>query len=148
LELARDVVARQLAWLMVTSNIEGAELYVNGGVVGKLPLEKPVRVPAGTVLVEVRSAGFKPSESEATLSTGSTVEVRIELRPAPADAPVTNPRPAPPGTADTPTSRRPFMYVAGGVGVVGVGVGAVLGIRALSLAADRDEKCPDPECPA
>src|SRR5262249_17945372 len=47
-----------LGSLEVLGNPEGAEVVVDGRVVGKLPLPQPVRVNAGTVAVEVRAHGY------------------------------------------------------------------------------------------
>jgi hypothetical protein len=57
-DLLRESVANaqtHLAWLSVTCNVAGAELFVNGNSVGKLPLPSPVRVVAGSNVLQVRA---------------------------------------------------------------------------------------------
>jgi hypothetical protein len=45
--------------VQVTGEPAGAEVYVNGSPVGKLPLGEAVRVIAGTVDIEVRASGYR-----------------------------------------------------------------------------------------
>lgn len=57
LEMALDTVRRHLGTLEVDTNLGGAEIFVDGRLVGRAPLpEQGVRVAAGSVRIEVRTA--------------------------------------------------------------------------------------------
>lgn len=146
LQLALDVVSRNLGSLVVTCNVPGAELLVNGIVVAKLPLEKPVRVPAGQFLVEVRAPGHTRAEKPASVAAGATQTISVAIQVVPPPSSVQKQEAREP-LADAPASRRPWMFVAGGAGVVGLGLGTYLGVRTLSTKDERDEICPDEQCP-
>jgi hypothetical protein len=143
LELAREVTGKQLASLIVLSNVAGAELFVNGKPAGRLPLETPVRTLAGAARVELRAHGHAPVSTEATLPSGQTATLQLHLAallpPRPAIAPL--PLQAAPAVQARP-SRLPWIVVSAGVGAIGVGVGTYFGVRTLSLKNERDEVCP------
>jgi hypothetical protein len=148
LELARDMVASHLASVVILGNVDGAELFVNGAIVGKLPLSRPLRVEAGTARIELRATGYEVAAAEQTLPGGRITEVRLALRPlarAPL-APVSRSRSAqvPADAANEGPALAPWIVAASGVAVVGLGMGAYFGARALSLKGERDETCPTP----
>jgi hypothetical protein len=148
LELALRVVSRQLASLVVRSNVTGAALLVDGTPVAELPLQAPVRVPAGAARIEVRAPGHSPSLVDATLPAERTTEVTLDLvRQA---VPVAPPRAtvrAPVERPATPSaSLRPWAYLSGGVGLAGLGVGTVFGLMAVSEKQAQDEQCPNGVC--
>ena len=58
LESSLAAVQAHLGWLRVDSNVAGAEVSVGGQVVGRAPLERPIRVVAGDVLLEVTAPGY------------------------------------------------------------------------------------------
>jgi hypothetical protein len=50
---------------------------------------------------------------------------------------------------ETPTSSgggRTLGWIIGGAGIVGIGVGTVFGVRAMSLKSDADQQCPNKKC--
>jgi hypothetical protein len=57
---ALEDIRGHLGSLEVLEGTAGAEVLVNGLSVGRMPLTKPLRVPAGTVALEVRAPGFVP----------------------------------------------------------------------------------------
>jgi hypothetical protein len=59
LEKSLVLVRSHVASVQVSGEPDGAEVYVNGRLVGQLPLRDPVRVIAGEVDVEVRAAGYQ-----------------------------------------------------------------------------------------
>ena len=61
LEKTLAEVKRQVARIEITGEPVGAEVLVNGRPVGKVPLPQPVRVNAGTVDIELRAPGYKPT---------------------------------------------------------------------------------------
>jgi PEGA domain len=60
LEQSLSAVQAHLASLEVESNVAGAEFYVAGELLGRLPLDHPLRVSEGDVTLEVRAAGYSP----------------------------------------------------------------------------------------
>jgi hypothetical protein len=148
LELARDVVAKQLATLVVRSNVKDAEVWVNGA---KLELAEPVRVLAGAARIEVRAPGHRPTHADHSLPAGETTELTINLDKVepptePAQAPALSPlapiaEPPPP-----PKSRRYVSYGVAGIGVVGLGVGTFFGVKTLDAKSDRDSLCNENTC--
>jgi len=60
LEQALADIREHLGSMELSGGQPGAEVRVNGRVVGRLPLDGPVRVEAGSVAVEVRAPGYLP----------------------------------------------------------------------------------------
>ena len=135
---------RQVARIEITGDPVGADVLVNGRPVGKVPLPQPIRVNAGTVDIELRAPGYKP-----TLRTVAVVGlqyqpvvIRLE-REGSGEAP---PVPPPPGggplslDAAQGQSSQPWRpWVIGGAvagSAVGIGVG-ILG------ALQHDQKVTD-----
>jgi hypothetical protein len=156
LEAARDVVAKQLGSLTVSTNVAGATLYVNGSEAGTLPLAGPLRVMAGSVRFEVRADGYTSQERVEMLPAGKLTQLHVDLEQVQAQpqlAPAATPQPAhapataPPTADHTPSSRRPWAYAAGAVGIVGIAVGSYFGLKTLSKKSDRDAVCPENPCP-
>jgi hypothetical protein len=58
LEESLAVVQAHLCSLQVESNIDGAEVWIGGELSGRFPLDRPLRVVAGDLDVEVRATGF------------------------------------------------------------------------------------------
>lgn len=67
--------------LELVEGVEGAEVRVNGEVVGTLPLSGPVTVPVGTVVLEVRAAGHVPMQRTLQIRAGARARERIVLVP-------------------------------------------------------------------
>ena len=152
LEQARALVASQLASLVVRTNVAGAEVWVNGTRVATLPREEPIRVLAGSVFVEVRAAKHRASSQEAKLPAGSSRELVIELQPE-RDAETTVEPPKPPsppaqqGAATEDAPLRPWIWTTLAFGSASVTAGAILGGLAISTKSDRDDVCPNEQCP-
>jgi PEGA domain len=153
LEDALVVVKSHIARIEIEGEPEGAEIWVNGVLVGKLPFAAPVRVSAGEIEVELRSPGFVRESKTLRLEAGQYQ--RIVLRaskqtvappPAPAVAPAPPPAapstttvvvkleerdrpqpspqaPAPAATSGPSSGRSALKWVAWGLGAAALGVG-------------------------
>lgn len=99
LEGARDVVARHLATVELVSDVAGARVRVNGADVGTLPLAAPLRVLAGTVVLEVTAEGYEPLTLRFVAGAGETLRERARLVAVPPPAQTTTPAPTPPPEA-------------------------------------------------
>jgi hypothetical protein len=63
----------------VTTNIQGAEIYVDGNYYGSGPAEIPL--PAGTHGILVQKEGFAPFRRSVTLPANATIAIHAELAP-------------------------------------------------------------------
>src|SRR5262249_6097788 len=112
--------------------------------------ERPI--DPGTHVVEVTAPGFTKARTTVTLKEGETqtVQLKIEVDPnAPKEAPPVAPTPtgetpvqAP---AQEPRSLTP-VYVAAGVGALGLVVGGVTGILAISKSSSLSTDCDGKVC--
>ena len=85
----------------------GAEVRLNGNVVGKLPLPGPLRVAEGPAELELRASGRSPLSRTVVVSGGKRSEVAMNLEREPAAAPV--------ASATEPVAvARPLLAPAGG----------------------------------
>jgi hypothetical protein len=129
---------------------------VRGGVelgVGAFGL--PLPVDPGTIDIEVRAPGHEnrryttelaeAAEMELVVEPGAPISTSAPAAPAPGPepAPAQSPQPLREATADSGDDHRTLGYVLGGVGLVGVGVGAVAGIMALGEKDTADQHCSD-----
>src|SRR4051812_29479648 len=85
LDAALVTVQTHLGWLLVESNVDGAELRVDGALVATLPLREPVRALAGSATIEVSAPGYVTARR--TIDVGSNgrsrESVRLEAEPRP-----------------------------------------------------------------
>lgn len=85
-ELARSLadVSARLGDLMVECEVAGAELSVDGEVVGALPLATPLRVPIGAVTIRVAAEGYLAVTREGVrVRAGVVAREHISLTAAP-----------------------------------------------------------------
>jgi hypothetical protein len=68
-------------YLIVTSNVEGATVVVNGHERGKTPLKENVLVPIGTSIVKVSKEGYATFEGRPRVVAGPPVAVDARLDP-------------------------------------------------------------------
>jgi hypothetical protein len=101
-------------------------------------------------------AGYKTAESTFTAGDGAKMEQKLTLVPAgkddvpPADpkGPKDDKPPAVDGNGSSGSSRKTIGYAVGGVGVVGVVLGTVTGIMAISDKSKLDKNCSGGKCPS
>jgi hypothetical protein len=95
LRQAHDAIDSHLGSLSVEANVPGATLTVDSRFAGTLPLAYPIRVPAGTVFIEVRAPGYVDAHRAASIIAGmqATETVRLDPSPKPSEppSPVTEP---------------------------------------------------------
>lgn len=131
LDGALAVIGDHLGQLQVNGGVAGAELRLDGQLVGTLPLGGPLRVVVGRPMLEVTAAGYHPVRREIAIKAGSLSTETIELVPLPqyptTAAPPGEPAHAAPATAtvnsdQASTSKlEPFVFwtAAGVTAVVG-----------------------------
>jgi hypothetical protein len=142
LESALAVIGGHLGNLQINGGIAGAELRVDGQLVGRLPLAGPLRVVVGKSLLEVTLPGHYPVRREITIKAGSLSTETIELVPLPAEAPpdADQPGAAPDAAVQASTDQvsrlPPFVFwTAAGVTAV---LGAVTLWSGLNTEAKND----------
>jgi hypothetical protein len=102
---------------------------------GKKPFVKVVEVTTGAAKIEVTIPPLEYGEATATpASTAATTGT--------ATTPTAGTPPALPERSTKGDQQRMLGYVAGGIGVVSVGIGVVFGLRVNTLEEQRDAVCP------
>ena len=150
LDEALGAIQGHLARIEVLGDPEGADVSVNGRVVGKLPLKEAVRVSAGEVEVELHAPGYVPIQrtltivggqyqrlvlhltKEASASAGEVASVPKaagEQSQPPESTPVAPLVATPPGAAEPSTVRNVLKWSAAGLAGVGLVVGVVAVIK-------------------
>lgn len=141
---AREDVATHLGTVEVLANVPDAEVLLDGAPAGRTPLAAPLRVPAGTVVVEVRAAGHHPIQRRVVVAAGQlsresvTLVARIPEVAAPT-APTAGPLPTLDHAAlhqRATASWRALSLAAFVTG--GAAIGAGLLFTAMSASAQHD----------
>jgi len=127
-----DALAKGPSTLRVTSSPEGAEVTVDGVLVGVTPVSRQVIV--GKRLVRASKEGFIAVEREVTVVEGVAEEIAFELEKVPTRLP-----------------KRPWGFVSLSFGIASIGVAtgfAVLASRPYKVggACDGDNVDPDGDC--
>jgi tetratricopeptide (TPR) repeat protein len=80
-----QMLATRTATLAIECNETGAEILVDGEVVGTTPLSEPLLLDTGDHRVILRKDGFDPRETPLTLASRDAQSLRIDLQPTPPD---------------------------------------------------------------
>ncbi len=117
----------------------------------------PLPIDPGDYRIEVTAPGYEAWSAPIKVEAGgANASVRVPAlvkaaegaTPAPvaaptSDAPLTSNAPAAPRKAEGGlTTQQTLGVVAGGVGIVGLGLGSYFGIRAISHNSDAESHCP------
>jgi hypothetical protein len=144
LEPALADIRQHVGSLDLSGGTPGAEVRVNGRVAGKMPLDRPLRVEAGSVSLEVRATGYLPVVRTINVPANGLAREPITLVAAVSGPPGVRavPEMAPPAhTTGASPIKRPLGIGLGiaGIGALGVGVGFHL-LR-QSRASDFNRDC-------
>jgi len=157
----------KVAVIEVVGEPPGADVLVNGKVVGQLPLARPLRIEAGEIDVELRAEGHRPSLKSLHVVGGQyqRIAVRADLDAAPSAAPAPASPPAPgapnvsvyvqqptppPGATLTARPAEPASgsgwrsapkWISWGLGAVALGVGAYEYTQYRNHLGDFDGDC-------
>jgi hypothetical protein len=104
---------RRFATLTIRADLVGAVVRIDGSEIGRTPLSGPVRLGAGSHLLEATLPGYKPWEQRLFLNGQEQTLVDIRFEPAvvatpPATPAVSAPVPMP-GPAATPQASAPML---------------------------------------
>jgi hypothetical protein len=72
--------------LVVSTNVQGAELLVDGASMGELPAKEPIVVNSGVRRLMVRKTGYTTTSRSVTIAGGEAVRLEFELTKDPAAA--------------------------------------------------------------
>jgi hypothetical protein len=145
LRAALGVIKEHVARVDLTGEPAGAEVVVNGSLVGTLPLATLVTVPIGAVDIQVRAAGYRDEARKLNLTAHQVERVFVRLdREAGAGAPATgakidepqattvadDPKKAPVTASSTdslmsPGTRSALKWTSLGLGVAGIAGGVI-----------------------
>lgn len=137
-------VVKNVAKLNVSVDQEGAEVLVNGRVVGKTPLTGPVYANAGQCLVEARAAGASVTQT-LYVETGKEFSANLALQSAPKSEHTSSPPPSQPPVASPPKAfeqppvrNRSIVPVIIGGAVFAAGIGTAVGFK-LDESSKNDD---------
>ena len=104
LEQALAVIGQHVGILEVITNVQGTEVLVDGRLVGELPLRRPLRLSAGTAVVQVRAEGYAHVQRPVTVTAGGLTRETFDLVPLARSGP---PVPRPPAFVEAPAPSEP-----------------------------------------
>lgn len=128
-------LAGRIATLVLTSNVPGAEIYVDDVSVGTSPLQGPVKVSSGTRTIAAVSSGRPRVAQIVDVAGGDTVAVQLSFPQAPELSPIAAPLPAAMHPQALPASEartgNPALWlgITSGALLVGAGVMGYLTVR-------------------
>ncbi|TAK22983.1 MAG: PEGA domain-containing protein [Myxococcaceae bacterium] len=142
LERSLAEIDAHLGRLELRCNVDGALVRVDGTPRGTTPLAEPLRLPAGSVTLQVGAPGYLDVTRQAVLAVDQTTREEIDLVAVPRVAmPVAPPigvpvtalvrretpphREPPPAEGDPAPARRVLAWTTGAVALTGVALGAV-----------------------
>jgi hypothetical protein len=124
----------------------GTRVTCDGAPVAEASFGVPVRLDPGEHVITVQAPAGPATERRVTLGNGEKKALVLEAK-EPTSEPAPAPAPEPPAPvsaapeAPGPGGRRIGAFVSGGVGVVGVVIGAVTGGLALGKKSTVDANC-------
>ncbi|WP_170229086.1 PEGA domain-containing protein [Polyangium fumosum] len=126
-------LAAKLGKTRIQVNIEGAEIRVDGVVVGLSPLQEDIFVDPGQRTFEAKKEGYAPARIVEDVKAGSEPKVGLELRKVETG-------PTVPGGSAGPNKTMVYagIGVTGGLVLVGVGLGVVANNLLYSAASDKE----------
>jgi hypothetical protein len=153
-KFARDEVAaleKRLAHARITIAKDAGvtDLSVDGQPLGTAAWSIPLPLDPGEHVFEF-SGGERHKTMKVTFAEGASKEVALTSLGDPGGSPIVHDGVVPPPSTTPPSgdssTRRTIGFVVGGVGVAGVVVGTVFGLKALGNKSDTDDNCIDSRC--
>ncbi len=118
-------LSSRIARIMLSTNIEGAELFVDDVPVGRSPMTDPVRVSAGARLVTAAVPGRPPISRSIEAAGGDTLSVQLDF-PPPSGLPelAAEPRVAPRIRPES-SGTSPVLWLGISAGALGIATGVM-----------------------
>jgi len=121
---------------------DGLEIKRDGVSLTVTSLGVALPTDAGPHVVEVKAKGRKPLRIEITVAPTGTTEIKVPKLEAEA-SPVAGAVDVGPGPKTEEPRSSALPLIIGGVGVVGLGVGTVTGLMAMSANRESKAQCPE-----
>lgn len=120
----------------------GLQVERDGVLMADASFGTPIPVDPGEHAVRGSAPGYLPYEEKIFLGEGETKTLLLpslleEKKPETAASSSEPPPPPPP-----PSNRKTIAYIAGGVGIASLAVGAYFGFRTFSKKEESDQECP------
>lgn len=119
------------------------KVYVDDRELTASELSQPINVNPGSREVRAESEGHRPFKESVQLAEKETKSLSILLTELPPDKPEPEPEPAP---VKKTGGDKTLAYISLGVGIVGVGVGTYMGLKARSTKDELDGACRSGVC--
>jgi tetratricopeptide (TPR) repeat protein len=141
---AQQEIARlrsRVAYLWVSSDVAGAQLFVNDAPVAQLPLSAPLAINPGACSVRLEKTGYQPSQKALKVAAAERPKLHLSLLPRTGAAAVTVSSASPTGDAraEAPTdggvSFAPLWITSATTLAFGA---ATLGLGLTAREADRE----------
>jgi len=133
-----EMLSTRTALLTIETNEAGAEVLVDGDVIGISPLPEPLLLDTGDHRIIVRKEGFLPHEELMTLASRDTLSARFDLQKETVRPPVVYVSPQ-----QQQSDRTAWIWgtwSATAALAAGAGVTGVLGIKSADELADKRSK--------
>jgi hypothetical protein len=133
----------------VSSNDPNLKISVNGRAIGAAQIGQAQRLNPGTYRISGSISAERSDQANLVLSEGQNAAVVLHLAaPSPTPPPPVISRHVEPHDEAAPgqNSMRMYAYIAGGVGLTGIGAGLVTGLMATSSHTKAEEECPSGLC--
>jgi hypothetical protein len=127
IDRALATIAEHLGTLELVGSPPGAEVRIDGRVIGRLPLADPLRLPVGSAVVDVSAEQHTPVRRTVVIGAGRLSRERVELvrQAASIDAVLATPAPRGPRPHDRRLWIGGFTLLGVGVAFLGLGAGGV-----------------------
>ena len=142
-KLFEEVTAKLATWYVKVS-IDGADVYLDGKLVGKSPLAAPLFVEPNTHEVEARKEGFLNEKDMLVAAPNTESETTLAMKPAPVEIKpkdielpkkIVEPPPPP-----SPKWRTYGIIGGGALTALGLGLGIGLTVSASGKGEEADEQ--------
>jgi hypothetical protein len=132
----------------VSLNDPNLKISVNGRAIGAAQIGQAQRLNPGTYRISGSISAERSDQASVVLSEGQNAAVVLHLAaPSPTPPPPVISHNVEPLDETTPqNSLRLYAYVAGGVGITGIGAGLVTGLMSTSKHSEAEEECDNNVC--
>jgi hypothetical protein len=146
-KLFEEVTAKLATWYVKVS-VDGADMYLDGKLVGKSPLAAPLFVEPNTHEIEARKEGFLNEKDMLVAAPNTESETTLVMKPAPVVVKPTEiepkekkiPEPPPP---PSPAWRTYGIIGGGALTALGLGLGIGLSMSASGKGDEADAQLAD-----
>lgn len=145
-DLERRIPTLTVQLAGVSRNDPNLEVSINGRAIGAAQLGAAQRLNPGRYRVRAVLRGEVTKESETTLEEGRNVILTFSLGTRSLAPPMPQTELARPQQVSSPLPSKTLAYVAGGIGVAGIGSGVVTGLLSAARHAEARRLCPQGQC--